>query len=493
MPDTSTRNSLALPLSTDGGQTFYVGLHTNFERIDLAISRCNWAATTDPAVTDDISPADVATLGPYSVGSLWWNVTAHRLWVCEDNANGAAVWEQVWPAKTVDLSGTITNAQLAGSIANDKLAGSIANDKLAGSITDDKLSSIYALLLGRAGGQTLEGDTASGGNLTLSSTHHATKGNIILGSSVYDEVNNRLGLRYSVPGSIIYIPPPEIGIVDHCITIGAYYRLGHMYYGYGTYQSWNASLSTSDAAGNKFSPIYKDGWGMIEEGGYNGEKFWYGINWGSSSAEKTYPTDFTLIAKLTYPNVFTVSGVLKSTGASPKMQLEGTEGSAINVSLRENAGKVELYNETGAVVYRTLYPETVIVHARHLPVLAATGAAEALTTVWKEPVFFAPPSSSYVVTDAGVIPDALSTAFGAATDNFSLTLVNKGTDGAGTTAVSATKQFSSAATVMDAVSFGAISSPNVTAGQVLAVEKTITGNGLVCQGCTFYIVMTRIS
>jgi hypothetical protein len=97
MPDTSTRNSLALPLSGDGGQTFFTGLHTNFEQIDLAIARCNWTATTDPAVTDDISPADVATLGPYSVGSLWWNITAHRLWCCEDNTNGAAVWRQIWP------------------------------------------------------------------------------------------------------------------------------------------------------------------------------------------------------------------------------------------------------------------------------------------------------------------------------------------------------------------------------------------------------------
>ncbi len=59
----------------------------------------------------------------------------------------------------------------------------------------------YALLVGRSGGQTLEGDTASGGNLTLSSTHHATKGKILLGSaSAYDQVNDRIGIGSASPG-----------------------------------------------------------------------------------------------------------------------------------------------------------------------------------------------------------------------------------------------------------------------------------------------------
>lgn len=59
--------------------------------------------------------------------------------------------------------------------------------------------SIYALLLGRSGGQTLTGDTASGGNLTLMSTAHATKGKILFGTSGYDEVNNRLGIGTASP------------------------------------------------------------------------------------------------------------------------------------------------------------------------------------------------------------------------------------------------------------------------------------------------------
>jgi hypothetical protein len=62
-------------------------------------------------------------------------------------------------------------------------------------LTDDDHTQ-YALLAGRAGGQTLIGGTASGDNLTLQSTSNATKGKIYLGSnSYYDEANSRLNIN----------------------------------------------------------------------------------------------------------------------------------------------------------------------------------------------------------------------------------------------------------------------------------------------------------
>lgn len=64
---------------------------------------------------------------------------------------------------------------------------------------DDDLYPNYAYLPGRSGGQTLNGGTGSGDDLTLRSTAHATKGTIFLGTSGYDEVNNRLGIKLTNP------------------------------------------------------------------------------------------------------------------------------------------------------------------------------------------------------------------------------------------------------------------------------------------------------
>lgn len=55
------------------------------------------------------------------------------------------------------------------------------------------------LSTGVVGGQSAIGGTASGNNLTLSSTSNATKGSILFGSSSYDEANNILNLAATHP------------------------------------------------------------------------------------------------------------------------------------------------------------------------------------------------------------------------------------------------------------------------------------------------------
>lgn len=55
------------------------------------------------------------------------------------------------------------------------------------------------LATGVSGGQSVIGGTASGNNLTLSSTTSGTKGKILFGTSGYDEVNNRLGIGTQSP------------------------------------------------------------------------------------------------------------------------------------------------------------------------------------------------------------------------------------------------------------------------------------------------------
>jgi hypothetical protein len=58
------------------------------------------------------------------------------------------------------------------------------------------------LSTGASGGQSAIGGTASGENLTLSSTTNGTKGKIIFGTSAYDEANNRLGIGTTTPHSL---------------------------------------------------------------------------------------------------------------------------------------------------------------------------------------------------------------------------------------------------------------------------------------------------
>jgi len=75
----------------------------------------------------------------------------------------------------------------------------------------------YALLAGRAGGQTLIGGTASGENLILQSTSHATKGKILFGTSAYDEVNNRLGIGETAPGAQLQVNAVTASVIAQII------------------------------------------------------------------------------------------------------------------------------------------------------------------------------------------------------------------------------------------------------------------------------------
>ena len=87
-----------------------IDINDNMDVIDSIICKSNFNGATDPGVGDDIDDG-------YSVGSNWWNVTDHRLFVAESVATGAAVWRQVYP--TIDAP----NHNLA-TAANDFLIAS---------------------------------------------------------------------------------------------------------------------------------------------------------------------------------------------------------------------------------------------------------------------------------------------------------------------------------------------------------------------------------
>jgi hypothetical protein len=110
------------------------------------------------------------------------------------------------PGKPLDVSGDIrSSSQFISTVATGTAPLAVNSTTAVANLNADLLdgnhAADFALLSGRAGGQTLIGGTGSGENLTLQSSSHATRGKIIFGNSAYDEVNDRLGLGTTSPGT----------------------------------------------------------------------------------------------------------------------------------------------------------------------------------------------------------------------------------------------------------------------------------------------------
>jgi hypothetical protein len=98
-----------------------IDINDNMDVIDGIICKSNFNGATDPGAGDDI-------VDGYSVGSNWWNVTDHRLFVAESVATGAAVWRQVYPSKwsmNEVPSGTINGVNVTFTILNTPIGGQI--------------------------------------------------------------------------------------------------------------------------------------------------------------------------------------------------------------------------------------------------------------------------------------------------------------------------------------------------------------------------------
>jgi hypothetical protein len=116
---------------------------------------------------------------------------------------------------TLTTTGSTGAATLIGNTLNiPQYAGGTSYTFSTG-LTNTSGTVTANLSTGISGGQSVIGGTASGENLTLSSTSNATKGKIILGSaSVYDEVNNRLGITQTTPTSKLHILTTGIGVTN---------------------------------------------------------------------------------------------------------------------------------------------------------------------------------------------------------------------------------------------------------------------------------------
>jgi len=99
---------------------------------------------------------------------------------------------------------TVINGITYRSCAKDSVGSGTAYTFSTG-LTNTSSTITNNLSTGVSGGQSVIGGTASGENLTLSSTSNATKGDLRFGTSAYKEVNNRLGIGTSTPAASLDI------------------------------------------------------------------------------------------------------------------------------------------------------------------------------------------------------------------------------------------------------------------------------------------------
>lgn len=130
----------------------------------------------------------------------------------------------------------------------------------------------------------------------------------------------------------------------------------------------------------------------------------------------------------------------------------------------------------GYISFSDLYPGTKRVKMKQAAAYIPAAAATDNTKAW--PVFLVPPTHAVRVTKVEVVPQAAIT--GASTNSANWNLINKGTDGLGTTEL-ANKDF---VTGVNAAAFDVLvlytptTPAKLAAGTVLALQREKVGTGL---------------
>jgi hypothetical protein len=169
-----------------------IGVNTN-DRLDAILVKINEVVCDGLGTNENFANTDLT-----STGDRVHDFTDDSLTIEEftsftlqsDNAASQIVFDVLDGYIFRNLTNTTPNRLLAQSSSTNEVHYATVSTGLqlnSGALT-------ATLSTGLAGGQTAYGGTAAGEDLTLSSTLHATRGDIILGTTVYDEVNNRLRL-----------------------------------------------------------------------------------------------------------------------------------------------------------------------------------------------------------------------------------------------------------------------------------------------------------
>jgi hypothetical protein len=208
---------------------------------------------------------------PLSNGDVWYNTSTNTLKYKINGTNRVVAnldESQAFTNKDLTGSGNTfptfnqNTTGSSGSVANaltfsTGLTGTTGtyNGSVAVTVTNN-------LSTGVSGGQSIIGGTASGNNLTLSSTSNATKGKLLFGTSAYDEVNNSLllGTTTNAASAILnlsstskgFLPPVMnytqfTGISSPAEGLVAYDNIAHhAHYYNGT--AWKTLLDSAAAA-----------------------------------------------------------------------------------------------------------------------------------------------------------------------------------------------------------------------------------------------------
>ena len=126
-------------------------------------------------------------------------------------------------ALTLTTTGSSGAATLVNNVLNiPQYTGGGSSYTFSTGLTNSSGTVTSNLSTGVLGGQSVIGGTASGNSLTLSSTSNATKGNILFGTSSYDEVNNRLGIGTTSPNSSLHVVGSQTASTN--IARGSYFK-----------------------------------------------------------------------------------------------------------------------------------------------------------------------------------------------------------------------------------------------------------------------------
>lgn len=89
--------------------------------------KCNLSGTTAPGVGDDSDDG-------YAVGSLWFNTTADKAYVCADSTSGAAVWKEITNASSLTVE-EIDGSPSVATVGKIRITNGTLTDNGDGTVT----------------------------------------------------------------------------------------------------------------------------------------------------------------------------------------------------------------------------------------------------------------------------------------------------------------------------------------------------------------------